>query len=191
MQGKCVSFLVGCAALISATAAGAQDDFARNGVYLGVNVVGGFYTQLDNTGGIDVDPAPGVNGHLGYRFHPNFAGEVEVEYIAPADVDGSFTAPGSEVEWSITAMGNIKGYMLTGRFQPFGVLGMGYMRSRVDSDFTSGSEKGRFAARLGGGLDVYFTERFLGTLGASYVIPDDELSDFAYVSAILGLGFRF
>lgn len=116
MKGKCVSFLVLCAALISATAARAQDDFARNGLYLGVNVVGGFYTQLDNQGGIDVDPAPGVNGHLGYRFHPNFAAEAEVEYISPADIDGTFVASGAEVEYSVTAMANVKGYMLTGRF---------------------------------------------------------------------------
>lgn len=71
------------------------------------------------------------------------------------------------------------------------MLGLGYMHSKVDASGFQSEDEGRFAARLGGGLDVYITEHILGTLGASYVIPDDDLSNFAYVSAILGLGFRF
>ena len=39
--------------------------------------------------------------------------------------------------------------------------------------------------------NVYITPHILGTLGASYVIPDDDLHDFAYVSVIWGLGYRF
>ena len=48
--GGCVSlaFLSTCVALVSATATEAQDNFARNGFYLGVAGSVGIYTELEN-----------------------------------------------------------------------------------------------------------------------------------------------
>ena len=192
MQHRWFSFgaLTACASLVSATAAFAQDAYARTGFYLGVAGNAGIYTELDNTSGIDVDPAPGASVHAGYRFHPNFAGEAELEWIAPANVEGQFVPSSAQVDRTLTAMANVKGYMLTGRIQPFGVLGLGYMNTQIDG--IGGEERqDAFAARLGGGFDLYATEHILGTIGASYVIPDDDLHDFAYVSVVVGLGYRF
>lgn len=200
MQGKCVwlAFFAACLELVSATAAAAQDDFARNGFYLGVAGSVGIYTELQNElenqffgdADADVDPAPGVFAQAGYRFHPNFAGDVSFEWISTANISGDFVSSDAQVDRTLVGMANLKGYMLTGRVQPFGAVGLGYMNTRVEG-LGQSEDEGRFAARLGGGVDLYLTEHILGTVGASYVIPDDDLHDFAYVSVILGLGYRF
>ena len=48
-----------------------------------------------------------------------------------------------------------------------------------------------FAARYGGGLDVYFTRHIGITLGGSYVMPIDDLKDLDYAVGEVGLFYRF
>ena len=185
--------LLAFACVGSATEASAQapDEFARNGPYLGVAGTVGIYTELNNTLdqiNAEVDPTLGVNARAGYRLHPNFAIEAQFEWLAETDLDAGFADGDTTVgpTWLVT--GNAKGFILTGRIQPYGVLGLGYLD--VDDKIGPQSD-GQFAARLGGGVDIYITPHILGTLGASYVIPDDELHDFAYVSVVWGFGYRF
>ena len=69
----------------------AQDgEFARNGVYLGIGVAGGAYTEVEDdledlaaalgySVSVDAEVAPGLDAHVGYRFHPHFAGELQIQ----------------------------------------------------------------------------------------------------------------
>src|SRR5262249_33149286 len=110
----------------------AQDesaDFAHLGPYLGLGLA---YTipvfhlgTLEDIIGVDIDTSSslGFDARGGYRFHPNFAAELDFQYYSNftagalgfdlVDVDG----------WSLT--GNLKGYPLLGRFQPYGLFGLG------------------------------------------------------------------
>lgn len=48
-----------------------------------------------------------------------------------------------------------------------------------------------FAARFGGGIDIYITRNFYGALDASYVLPTGDVDDFDMVSIGWGFGYRF
>ena len=113
----------------------------------------------------------------------------------------------AEIEpWVIT--GNVRGHLLTGAYQPFLLVGVGLMTTKVklkvkDSvgegsagrDFRNSlSEPDRrtgFAARLGGGIEVYANEHFVFTLGVDYVLPTGDVKDLDYVSVGWGLEYRF
>ena len=51
--------------------------------------------------------------------------------------------------------------------------------------------KDSFAARMGGGMDYYFTENIYATLGVTYVLGTGPLKDADFVSADWGGGYRF
>ena len=82
---------------------------------------------------------------------------------------------------------NGKAFVLTERFQPFLMIGLGGMGVRGDAD----SGDSGFAARFGGGIDIYITRSFYGALDASYVLPTGDVDDFDLVSIGWGFGFRF
>ena len=205
MHGKHIglgALLAGLAlAAASPIGAQAQDDFARNGAYLGVAGTYAIYTKAENEledalegvlGDVDVDldNPLGLNARAGYRFHPHLAAEGEFEWLSEADFDidgsGSGDLPNSFI---FTANG--KAFVLKGRFQPYGLVGLGAML--VDSDGTDdlGDEEADFAARFGAGLDIYITRNFLADIHASYVLPVDDLEDLDFVSIGWGFGYRF
>src|SRR5512145_1953826 len=178
MQRVCVSLgaVLACLALVSPTAARAQDDYARNGAYVGLAGSFGIYTELDDDFGIDdVDEPLGLNARVGYRLHPHFSLEGEFEWLSDADLESDVGGDG-EIESFVGTL-NGKAYPLTGQIQPFAILGLGYMEVDVD-----GESEGDFAARLGGGVDVYVTPNLVVNLGATYVTPADDLTVFDFVS---------
>lgn len=181
--------LLACLALASSTAARAQGDYARTGPYLGLAGSLGIYTEEDDlVGSADIEEPLGLNARVGYRAHPHFAAEAEFEWLSEADVEVGGSDVATIESWIFTANG--KGYLLTGRVQPYGLVGLGGMVSEVDGGGFSDTE-GDFAARLGGGVDIYITPNILGNLGVTYVIPTDDLDDFNFVSIGWGFGYRF
>ena len=88
---------------------------------------------------------------------------------------------------------DLKGFLLTGRLQPFALVGIGTTIGEVRDSFGAGLEieEADFVARFGGGLDFYLTESLALTLDASYVLPTGDLADFDYVSLGWGLQYRF
>ena len=48
-----------------------------------------------------------------------------------------------------------------------------------------------FAARFGGGIDFYVTEKIGVSLDGSYVLPTGDLKDFDYFSIAWGFQYRF
>ena len=159
-----------------------------------------FQSVLGPTIALSVDNSFGFNGRAGYRCHSRFSAEVEVEWVNGFDGNVSLPVLGeiatTEIE-PIVVTTNVKGYLLTGRYQPFLLLGGGAMTA----EFTiqnqtgmgiSGSERvSDFVMRFGGGIDVYATKNIVVSVGADYVLPFADLKDLDYVSIGWGIQYRF
>jgi hypothetical protein len=140
---------------------------------------------------VDVDDTWGLNARVGSRFGSRFAMEVVGDWFDDADVDIDATAPAgrvggsAEVEaWALTY--NLKGYLLTGRVQPFIVVGGGVLNIDAESEDDYG-----FSWRLGGGYDFYQTENVVFSLEALYYLPTGDIRDYHVISVGLGAQYRF
>ena len=128
-------------------------DYSRDGIYVGLGGSYGIDTFGDSPGGdisrrlaslgyagtdidLDMDGSLGINGQIGYRFHPHFAAEFQVEWLDGFDGDASDStlASGKFADfnvdpWAIT--GSLKAYLLTGRYQPYLSAGAGILTVRA------------------------------------------------------------
>jgi hypothetical protein len=194
-------------------------DYSRDGIYVGLGGSYGIDTFGNSPGGdisphlanlgfggtdpnFDMDGSIGVNGQIGYRFHPHFSAELQIEWLDgfDGDVSESTIAPGSFADfsvdpWSIT--GNLKAYLLTGRYQPYLSVGAGILtlraklKDKTEQGLSSSERITDATGRFGGGVDIYVTENFVATVGASYLLPNGDVSDYDYVSITWGLAYRF
>ena len=171
--------------------------------------------------GIDSDVF-GVTGRGGYRCHPYVSAELQFERLS--NFDGGITEttvntwPSAaddvprnfdfELE-SLVFTTNVKGHLLTGRYQPFVLAGVGFMRMESKArDTTSkaaldapdpnrdrAADAGdiwvEVALRFGGGLDFYLTENIVVSAEGSYLMPTGKLDDLDYYTFGLGLQYRF
>jgi len=183
--------------------------FGRTGFYIGV---GGALTKLLDADDaledelsapfpvdVDVKYSFGANARGGYRFHSHFAAELEVGWHSPFDADFGFgvtdVAKAKVEPWVVTA--NTKGYLFKDRFQPYAVLGIGAMTAELKFKDTAGlglSKKERFtgfAARFGGGADMYITEHVVINAEIRYVLPTGSVSGLDMISFGWGLQYRF
>lgn len=183
-----------CVSLLSLALAGSAQsesgpDYAKTGGYVGL----GFALGIDNWPSFvpDSDPAYGFDAWGGYRFHPNFSAELQLEYL------NGFDTPGGPVGVSgqgVTFTGNMKYYILKNRFQPFLLAGVGLGWQELTNGLTTVGESG-LAGRLGGGIDFYLTESIALQVSSSYVFvrygldPLREQGD--YVSVLFGAQYRF
>jgi opacity protein-like surface antigen len=171
------------------------------------------------------DDAFGVAGRGGYRCHPYAAAELQFDWLD--NFEGSVFENGVpmndttrnfdlELE-SLVFTANAKGHLLTGRYQPFVLLGLGFMRMESKSrDETpaaraltavcppdpgdptppcyAGNARDRrveVALRFGGGLDFYITENVAMSAEVSYLMPTGQLDDLDYYSFGIGMQYRF
>ena len=155
----------------------------------------GFPEDFGPTASLSVDNSLGINGRAGYRCHRRFSAEVEVEWLNGFDSDVS--APGFgkidtiDIE-PVVVTANMKGYILTGRYQPFLLVGGGVMTAEFKSRGVPGSiTLNEFTMRFGGGIDLYATKNVVVTVGADYVLPFDDLKDLDYISIGWGFEYRF
>lgn len=174
-------------------------DFARSGPYLGVGVLGGTFTQLEDDldegllfGEADVqDASLGFEVYGGYRIVPNFALELEFEMLPQTEVE----VLGTESEQRVLDVtGNGKVFLLTERVQPYLLAGAGYMNAEIEVEtiLSSSSEtESAFVARFGGGVDIYLTESAVLSVGADYLLPTDDLDGLDHVTYGGGLQYRF
>ncbi len=182
--------------LVSPSAMAGEDEdddfYARNGGYAaftGVNAIAAF----SNLGSESVrrDDSFGFTGRLGYRFHPRLAVEAEFEWV-----DGWKTRDGGvtqiRIERVVTGTANVKGYMLTGRFQPYFVIGAGVTHMRKEKvQFNTRNSETEFSARGGLGFDFYLTDGAGVMVENSFVVPTGELDDYKYNSVKWGFFLRF
>ena len=178
------------------------DDFARKGIYLGGGLAGAAYTKVEDDFEkalaalgyvipVDVEVPPGVDVRVGYRFHPRIAGEVQFQWFPKADIKFADIKLLELETLSLTA--NAKGYLLTGRVQPFLLVGAGLMHFDLKDRLGFGpSTKGEdFAARFGGGVDFYLNRNLVFAVDTSYVLPTGDLDGLDHVSFSFGIQYRF
>lgn len=212
--GSQIAYLMGVAAIgmLSIPFAMKRDpdvDYDRSGVYLGGSATAGFSLfegYLDDTfrtAAVNADNSFGAGAQLGYRFHPRVAAEAEFEWLgryfvseeAEIAADGEMTDAEIDVlsidSWIAT--GNVKGYLLTGSVQPYGLVGVGVMRSDVED--TLGLDLGwkstDLALRFGAGVECYVFRKIVTHIGVDYLHPTGDQKGFNYVSVQLGLQYRF
>ena len=160
--------------------------------------------SLRNQVSLSVDNGFGLSGRIGYRCHPRFSAEAEVEWINGFDVDvfqPVIALPGfgqsAEIAVEpIVVTVNAKGYILTGRYQPFLLAGAGVMMVEQTKEggalgISVNPEETAFVTRVGLGIDVSATEHVVVSLDASYLIPFDRLDYLDYVSINWGVEYRF
>ena len=192
-----------------------KDDFGRTGFYIGV---GGALTQMmvvedriDNY--YDDDPAVdvgmkssfGVNGRVGYRFHLHLAAELEADWhpSVDAEVDYGVEQLHNFTYEPLVFTTNMKGYLFGDRFQPYAVVGVGVMAMHEEGKPVPGSESHPsylspssrwltgFAARFGGGVDMYITEHIVLNAEIRYVLPTGAADGFDLISFGWALQYRF
>ena len=139
-----------------------------------------------------VEPAYGLTAGVGYRVSPRIAFEAQVDYAFDADVKVSKSKSGELGGWVTTL--DTKGYLLTGRFQPFGVFGLGAAgvdgAATVGTDLAAIDEVG-FVMRFGGGLDSYITENIAIFVDGSWILMTGRLNDVSFATVGAGVMYRF
>jgi opacity protein-like surface antigen len=192
-----------------------KDDFARRGWLVGVAGSYAIETFQDDAESdfqspqvlgpevnLSVDDSFGFNGRVGYRCHRRFSAEVEVEWLDgfSSDLTQPFVDGLAKVDYEpVVVTTNVKGYFLTGRYQPFLLVGAGAMtadtkvRNPVGLAFTGVRSESdtAFVMRFGGGIDLYATENVVLSIDADYVLPFGNLDNLDYVRIGWGIQYRF
>ncbi len=156
------------------------------------------------------DDAFGFAGRVGYRCHPRVSAELQFEWLETfqgglleTSMPMNDTPRRFDLELeSLVMTVNAKGHLLTGRYQPFALLGVGFMRAESKSRDVSGGLLAGFAPqqsdrevelalRFGAGLDLYVTEHWVTTAEGSYVMPMGKLDGLDYYQFGLGIQYRF
>jgi hypothetical protein len=167
------------------------DEGSGTPIYIGIGPAFGF-EDFSNTGGIDIDDAYGFNTWAGYRFVDFLSAEMNLEYLDGFDFD----IFGADIEGEALAFTwNAKVFpltrVITDRIDPFLYTGIGIGWLEYDAGRFGTADGTGFIARFGGGVDLYLTENLAFQASSSYVLPTGDLDDFAYVSLVFGLQYRF
>lgn len=151
---------------------------------------------------VDLGETGGLDGWVGYRVHPYLAVEAELEWMAflgwqsDENISGNGLSRNLEIDIdTLVITGNLKPYFMTGRIQPYALIGAGVMFEEfgVEYDGFNDDEHHRdFAMRFGAGVEYYATDEVVLTLKGSYVLPFGTVQDRGYISfGLLGLSYRF
>lgn len=158
-------------------------DYAATGPYLGVGGLYAINLFSDLGAGVSADDSGGLSVVGGYRFRPNFAFELAYENYFKFDL------PLGDIEvWSLSA--NLKGYLLTGRWQPYALFGVGYL-SGGSSAPTGGSHGDGTLLRFGAGMDAYITEHWSMGPEVAYGWPFGAAEDLKFVTVGAGVKYKF
>jgi len=160
-------------------------DCAKLGPYLGL---GGVYAVelFDDQGSARTDNSGGYHVQAGYRFHQHAAVEARFEHYLDFDLD-----PGHIEAYSITING--KAYLLTGRFQPYALAGMGFVSGNgsAGNNPAAAHPSNGFALRFGGGLEACITEHISAGPEFAYLLPTGSANDLDMFTVSLGLAYKF
>lgn len=184
-------------------------------------------------GDLDDDDAFGFTGRGGYRCHSRVSVELQADHFDDIG-SGSIVETGAtpvivntkdgpledslrnfkfDLE-SLVMTTNVKGHLMTGRYQPFVLAGLGFMRMETKGrDVTPNAEatteicqppltdpchapqesdrRVEVALRFGGGLDFYLTENVVISAEGSYLMPTGKLDGLDYYTFAVGLQYRF
>lgn len=137
----------------------------------------------------DVSTPVGLNVRLGARTR-HLGAEFQVEWLPAFKVtDPTFLRDG---EYSMVSLsGNLHLVLMTGRVQPYLLVGGGYNLSRIEPESPLGNNFGGWSLRGGGGLDVFLTRKIAVTADVAYVFPTGDLTDTDYLAIGWGLKYVF
>ena len=179
-------------AAASVSEAAADDDepiYDRDGWYAGIGA--GVAIETFEHG--SADDSGFVQVRAGYHFLRFASLDAQLEYT-PKFKGGSGRYAGVDTA-TFGVLGNIKGYPTapwTGRFQPFGMIGLGWWWERQWGSAVNGVDQdGGFVARFGGGLDVYVTRNVVLTAEAAYVLPTGHIGALNQVQIGGAVQYRF
>jgi opacity protein-like surface antigen len=201
--------------LTSGAASGEEtepEEFGRSGPYVAVvagyayDISGavthyGVTTTMAQTG----SPVVGIRG--GYRLDPPVAVELQLDYLTGADASATVlpggppipVPPGSVGSYDVSALSftpNVRVHLLPGRIQPYTVFGIGLFWSQI-GDASPGLglyddwSEVSFLVRVGGGLALQIDDHIALELGAEYIRPYGNNSQFRHVGFTGALLYKF
>ncbi len=179
--------------LASTCPVAAQDgeEFGGTGFYLAALAAYSFENFDTDATGINVRNARGFDLRIGYRAHPNLAIEGSFQHYRDRELQPPGGPSVDLLSWGFWM--NVKLYALTGRVQPYALIGPGVMHldaGRSGLLRTSRDDNG-FAPRGGLGFDAFITRNIAATLEASYVFTTFDIEDKDHIPVVLGLTYRF
>ncbi len=190
MSIRTLALAVTLIALVAAPAGAEQGaDYARSGAYVGGGLAVAI-ADIDNRAFTsDFDTGIGFDAYAGYRISPHFATELEIEYVDRVNISGGTIGPKGNL---MAFTGNVKGYILTGRFQPFALAGLGLNwaggglnQSKIHKDQSG------LGFRFGAGFDYYLDENWSLGSTASYVLGTGNVKNMDWWSVVMGAQYRF
>ncbi|HXC51221.1 MAG TPA: outer membrane beta-barrel protein [Candidatus Limnocylindrales bacterium] len=141
-------------------------DYAKDAIYVGLDGLAAIDDGFNSN-----RLSGGVGVRAGWRLHPHVA--LEADYNFYHDLN-----PDEEDGWSASA--NVKPYVLTGRFQPFFLAGLGYLQHEPSGDFVF---------RFGFGFDACLTEHWAVGPEIAYLVAPESDEDNIFTFA-LGITYK-
>ena len=188
------------------TAAEAQEDeFNREGGYVGLGA-SGFISGFQGVAGrADYGNTAGFNIRGGYRFNPYLAAEGVYEYGNSFGQSGSGSVGGVDIYEASSLSTNVftvgpKLILPLWRFQPYLAGGIGLLNAngnlkiqdRNTGESVRGSDSGTgFAGRFGGGIDFFVTPEVSLFVDNAYTIPATGPSELYIYSFGAGGKYNF
>lgn len=170
--------------------------YAREGTYLGL----GAQFALENfdkdppvnvpgsSTDLSADDGGGIEMRVGYRLHSRIAAEALFQYywgFEVRDKAGDLAGQNDKFDgWTLTA--NAKLYPLLGRIQPYALAGVGGIVFNEKKGHDSG-----FVARLGGGVDLYISDRVVVDVEIAYLFPATPVSELQFATFAAGVQYRY
>lgn len=158
---------------------------------------GGVYA-IQNVDGVPggVGDSGGYDLRAGYTVHEKVAVEIEWQSLLNFSRNAQDPVTGHDEPSLEARMLSLNGRFapLSGRIQPYGLMGMGWVNVQADRVSVS-THKSSFGMRFGLGVAAYITERTGVALEAAYILPLTGTlgggDSFDLVPITLSLFFRF
>ncbi len=183
---KFTMFLAAAALVATATTAraaeeAANDPFGGRAPYFSAGGVFAIENDSHFTGGLS--NSGGYDIRAGYEVHDMVALELQWQSLVSFSRNSVDSVTGQSDPSVEARMLSLNGRVspLEGRFQPYGLFGMGWYNVQADR-VANNLHESSFAMRFGLGLATFITNNFGFTLEAGYILP---------LSGNLGGGDRF
>ncbi len=170
----------------------APSGYARSGIYSAHHALFAL-SHITRDGGASNNDTLGASGRIGYRAHPHAAAEVQFEWTDRFNESrGGVTQRHFHDNWTLTLNGKL--FVLTGRWQPYALVGFGayHMNEKITAGPAIGerSHDNDGVGRFGAGIDLYGDESMAINLEAVYVKGFGGLIEHDYASFAWGFQFR-
>ncbi|HYB98864.1 MAG TPA: porin family protein [Candidatus Limnocylindrales bacterium] len=144
--------------------------------------------DTDNTGGYEIRAGYRVNNWLGIE--AEWEQFLHFKNVNLRDTGCTVDCGANLDMWSL--MMNAKFFPLRGRFQPYGIVGIGVAKAEFETSLPIGKQDEHgFAARFGVGVDVYITEQIGLAFEADYILPTGDAHEFDVIPFSGSIFYRF